>query len=158
MVANWVGKVPADLDAIVVGVSQSGGTPLVVATRSPDGVSRVLGVIHLKDVVKEGLRERFAELRAMGIRTVIWTGGLEAPAVECADEVIDLPFDDPAALADFCARVTVSTIEFENIPCETLEKVARCTGLHPSPYAICICQNREREKNFLREHSIPHTG
>ena len=96
--------------------------------------------------------------RRMGIRTVIWTGGLEAPAVECADEVIDLPFDDPAALADFCARVTVSTIEFENIPCETLEKVARCTGLHPSPYAICICQNREREKNFLREHSIPHTG
>ena len=38
--------------------------------------------------------------RRMGVRTVIWTGGLEAPAVECADEVIDLPFDDPIALAD----------------------------------------------------------
>ena len=95
--------------------------------------------------------------RRMGIRTVIWTGGLEAPAVEVADEVIDLPFDDPAALEDFCNRVTVSTVEFENIPCETLEKVARCTGLHPSPLAICICQNREREKNFLRENGIPHT-
>lgn len=95
--------------------------------------------------------------RRLGVRTVIWTGGLEAPAVECADEVIDLPFDDPEALQDFCSRVTVSTVEFENIPCHTLEKVAKCTGLYPSPRAICICQNREREKNFLRENNIPHT-
>jgi 5-(carboxyamino)imidazole ribonucleotide synthase len=95
--------------------------------------------------------------RRMGVRTVIWTGGLEAPAVECADEVIDRPFDDPVALKDFCSRVTVSTVEFENIPRETLEAVARCTGLHPSPSAIAICQNREREKNFLRENHIPHT-
>jgi 5-(carboxyamino)imidazole ribonucleotide synthase len=93
----------------------------------------------------------------LGVRTVIWTGGLEAPAVECADEVIDLPFDDPEALQDFCSRVTVSTVEFENIPCHTLEKVAKCTGLYPSPHAICICQNREREKNFLKENGIPHT-
>ncbi len=95
--------------------------------------------------------------RRMGIRIVIWTGGLEAPAVDCADEVIDLPFDDPAALKEFCSRVTVSTVEFENIPRETLEKVANCTGLHPSPHAISICQNREREKNFLKENNIPHT-
>jgi 5-(carboxyamino)imidazole ribonucleotide synthase len=95
--------------------------------------------------------------RRMGVRTVIWTGGLEAPAVEVADEVIDLPFDDAAALADFCSRVTVSTVEFENIPFETLQEVAKCTGLHPSPSAIRICQNREREKNFLRENQIPHT-
>ena len=95
--------------------------------------------------------------RRMGVRTVIWTGGLEAPAVEVADEVIDLPFDDPLALKDFCSRVTVSTVEFENIPRETLEAVAACTGLHPSPRAISICQNREREKNFLRENRIPHT-
>ena len=95
--------------------------------------------------------------RRLGVRTVIWTGGLEAPAVECADEVIDKPFDDPAALADFCSRITVATVEFENIPCETLEKVAKCTGLHPSPRAICITQNREREKNFLKENHIPHT-
>lgn len=95
--------------------------------------------------------------RRMGVRTVIWTGGLEAPAVECADEVIDRPFDDPAALADFCSRTTVATVEFENIPLATLEEVAKCTGLHPSPSAIAICQNREREKNFLRENHIPHT-
>ncbi len=95
--------------------------------------------------------------RRMGVRTVIWTGGLEAPAVEVADEVIDLPFDDPAALKEFCSRITVATVEFENIPRETLEAVAQFTPLHPSPAAISICQNREREKNFLKTHGIPHT-
>ncbi len=95
--------------------------------------------------------------RRMGIRTVIWTGGLEAPAVEVADEVIDQPFDDLTALKDFCSRITVATVEFENIPRETLETVARCAPLHPSPRAVTICQNREREKNFLRENNIPHT-
>jgi 5-(carboxyamino)imidazole ribonucleotide synthase len=96
--------------------------------------------------------------RRMGIRTVIWTGGLEAPAVEVADEVIDSSFDDPVALEDFCGRVGVATVEFENIPCETLAEVEIRVGLHPSARAISICQNREREKNFLRENGIPHTG
>ncbi len=95
--------------------------------------------------------------REMGIRTVVWTGGLEAPAVEVADEVIDQPFDDRAALLDFCGRITVATVEFENIPRQTLEAVAASVPLHPSPHAVSICQNREREKNFLREHDIPHT-
>lgn len=95
--------------------------------------------------------------RRMGIRTVIWTGGLEAPAVEVADEVIDSTFDDPEALERFCDTVTVATVEFENIPRGTLEAVAAKKPLHPSPHAICTCQNREREKNFLREHGIPCT-
>jgi 5-(carboxyamino)imidazole ribonucleotide synthase len=93
--------------------------------------------------------------RRMDIRTVIWTGGLEAPAVEVADEVIDLPFDDPAALALFCKKASVATVEFENIPRATLETVAGCLPLHPSPRAIAISQNREREKQFLREQGIP---
>lgn len=95
--------------------------------------------------------------RRMGIRTLIWTGGLEAPAVEVADEVIDAPFDDPAALEHFCKTATVATVEFENIPRATLEAVAAKTPLHPSPAAISTCQNREREKNFLRQHGIPCT-
>ena len=95
--------------------------------------------------------------RRMGVRTLIWTGGLEAPAVEVADEVIDLPFDDPEALKRFCATATVATVEFENIPRETLDAVAALTPLHPSPQAITICQHREREKNFLREHNITCT-
>lgn len=93
--------------------------------------------------------------RRMDIRTVIWTGGLEAPAVEVADEVIDLPFDDPAALEQFCQKATVATVEFENIPRHTLETVAECLPLHPSPRAISISQNREREKRFLHDQGIP---
>lgn len=95
--------------------------------------------------------------RRMNVRTAIWTGGLEAPAVEVADEVIDLPFDDPQALARFCEVATVATVEFENIPHATLLGVAEQLALHPSPAAVEICQNREREKNFLRHHGIPCT-
>lgn len=93
--------------------------------------------------------------RRMGVRTAVWTGALEAPAVEVADEVIDLPFDDPQALARFREVATVATVEFENIPHDTLLAVAEHIPLHPSPFAISICQNREREKNFLLENQIP---
>ncbi|MEU3407815.1 potassium-transporting ATPase subunit KdpB [Streptomyces sp. NPDC006670] len=76
-VAEWVtlrgGTVPAEAQDWSDRVSASGGTPLLVAVHDWDG-PRVLGIIHLKDVVKEGIRERFAELRAMGIRTVMVTG------------------------------------------------------------------------------------
>ncbi|AND15206.1 potassium-transporting ATPase subunit KdpB [Rathayibacter tritici] len=65
--------VAARLTVLVDGVSQSGGTPLVVAVKDGGG-ARLLGVVHLKDVVKDGLAERFSELRAMGIRTVMITG------------------------------------------------------------------------------------
>ncbi len=93
--------------------------------------------------------------RRIGVRTIVWTGGLEAPAVEVADDVIDKCFDDPTALKDFCAKATVATIEFENIPLTTLHAVEKCISLFPSSGAVGICQNREKEKNFLREHGIP---
>jgi len=77
-VMKWVrehgGHPTEDVGAAVDAISASGGTPLVVAERTPDGRSRALGVIQLKDVVKEGMRERFDELRRMGIRTVMITG------------------------------------------------------------------------------------
>src|ERR1019366_9418739 len=60
------GTPPAELEGIVERIARSGGTPLVVAENSS-----VLGVIHLKDVIKEGIRERFARLRAMGLKTVM---------------------------------------------------------------------------------------
>ncbi|MFJ8160100.1 potassium-transporting ATPase subunit KdpB [Streptomyces sp. NPDC096136] len=76
-VCDWVtmrgGTVPPEAAAWSATVSESGGTPLLVAVHDWDG-PRVLGIIHLKDVVKEGIRERFAELRRMGIRTVMVTG------------------------------------------------------------------------------------
>ena len=55
-------------------IANFGGTPLVVATKSATGQARILGVVYLKDIVKAGLSERFAELRLMGIRTVMITG------------------------------------------------------------------------------------
>lgn len=63
-----------DLDVHVDSVSRAGGTPLVVAEQVGEAPARVLGVVRLKDVVKEGMRERFDELRAMGIRSVMVTG------------------------------------------------------------------------------------
>jgi len=95
-VSQWAGSVPEGLESIVSSVSQSGGTPLVVASRV-GGTTRVLGVIHLKDVVKDGLRERFAELQAMGIRTVMITGDNPLTAAAIARE---------AGVDDFLAEAT----------------------------------------------------
>lgn len=93
--------------------------------------------------------------RRMGYRTVVWTGGLEAPAMVVADEAIDAPFDSTEALASFVEKAAIATVEFENIPRGTLEAVAGEIPLHPSPEALAICQNREREKRFLRTNGIP---
>ncbi|WP_416237644.1 potassium-transporting ATPase subunit KdpB [Streptomyces sp. NBC_00162] len=88
-VCDWVtmrgGTVPPEAAAWSATVSESGGTPLLVAVHDWDG-PRVLGIIHLKDVVKEGIRERFAELRSMGIRTVMVTGDNELTARAIAAE------------------------------------------------------------------------
>ena len=95
-VKKWVvglgGAVPSDLDGIVEGVSRSGSTPLVVA----DG-ARVLGVIELKDVVKQGISEKFDQMRAMGIRTVMITGDNPLTAAAIAQE---------AGVDDFLAEAT----------------------------------------------------
>ncbi|MFI5617137.1 potassium-transporting ATPase subunit KdpB [Streptomyces sp. NPDC051567] len=88
-VAEWVtlrgGTVPPEAAAWSAAVSGAGGTPLLVAVHDWDG-PRVLGIVHLKDVVKEGMRERFEELRRMGIRTVMVTGDNELTARAIAAE------------------------------------------------------------------------
>ena len=85
-VTAWTGAdLPADAAAVVDEVARSGGTPLVVA-EEVGGARRVLGVVHLKDVVKEGMVERFAELRRMGIRTVMVTGDNALTARAIAEE------------------------------------------------------------------------
>ncbi|MFI8433847.1 potassium-transporting ATPase subunit KdpB [Streptomyces sp. NPDC079020] len=99
-VVAWVkergGSVPQDAQALTDRISQAGGTPLLVAREDTDG-ARVLGVIHLKDVVKEGMRERFDELRRMGIRTVMITGDNPLTAKAIAQE---------AGVDDFLAEAT----------------------------------------------------
>ncbi|MFF3949810.1 potassium-transporting ATPase subunit KdpB [Streptomyces sp. NPDC001902] len=88
-VAGWVtgrgGQVPEEAGHLVDAIGASGGTPLLVALDDWNG-ARVLGVVHLKDVVKDGIRERFAELRRMGIRTVMVTGDNPLTARAIADE------------------------------------------------------------------------
>ena len=86
------GATPTDLDAIVERVSRAGSTPLVVAD-GPD----ILGVIELKDVVKQGIREKFDEMRRMGIRTVMITGDNPLTAAAIAQE---------AGVDDFLAEAT----------------------------------------------------
>jgi len=75
------GTLPAEIEKIVEAISLSGGTPLVVATRE-----HALGVIHLKDIVKGGLADRFKRFRAMGIRTVMITGDNRLTAAAIAQE------------------------------------------------------------------------
>jgi K+-transporting ATPase ATPase B chain len=95
-VKRWVteqgGTVPPEFEPIVEGISRGGGTPLAVAENTT-----MLGVIHLKDVVKEGIAERFAELRRMGIRTVMITGDNPLTAAAIAAE---------AGVDDFLAQAT----------------------------------------------------
>ena len=100
-VAVWVeaggGRVAPDLHYAVDGISANGGTPLVVACADAGATPRTLGVVHLKDVVKPGMRERFEQLRQMGIRTVMITGDNPLTARAIAEE---------AGVDDFLAEAT----------------------------------------------------
>ena len=95
-ILGWVaaegGHAPSQLGEELERVSRAGGTPLAVARDS-----QVLGVIYLKDVVKDGMRQRFDRLRAMGIRTVMVTGDNRLTAAKIADE---------AGVDDFLAEAT----------------------------------------------------
>ncbi|MGW9166674.1 potassium-transporting ATPase subunit KdpB [Agromyces sp. NPDC055658] len=103
-VTAWV-EASAPIDRATAGelarrvdaISAGGGTPLVVAVHEPGSAPRLLGVVHLKDIVKDGLVERFAELRAMGIRTVMITGDNPLTAKAIAAE---------AGVDDYLAEAT----------------------------------------------------
>ncbi|MCE9646174.1 MAG: potassium-transporting ATPase subunit KdpB [Chloroflexi bacterium] len=89
------GKVPSDLRPSIDNIARMGGTPLVVTKNN-----KALGVIHLKDIVKGGIRERFAQLRKMGIKTVMITGDNPLTAAAIAAE---------AGVDDFLAQATPET-------------------------------------------------
>jgi K+-transporting ATPase ATPase B chain len=91
-VASEGGRAPAELRAELDRIGREGGTPLAVARNE-----RVLGVIYLKDVVKEGMSARFDQLRAMGIRTIMVTGDNKLTAAKIAEE---------AGVDDFLAEAT----------------------------------------------------
>ncbi len=94
-IARYIGSengLPKQVQATVEKIARSGGTPLVVSENR-----RALGVIHLKDIVKGGMRERFGQLRSMGIRTVMITGDNPLTAAAIASE---------AGVDDFLAEAT----------------------------------------------------
>jgi len=91
-VKQFGGSIPASLQTSIDAIGRQGGTPLVVAEDA-----KVLGVIHLKDIVKGGIRERFAQLRQMGIRTIMVTGDNPLTAAAIAAE---------AGVDDFLANAT----------------------------------------------------
>jgi K+-transporting ATPase ATPase B chain len=94
-VAGYAGSMPGDVREAAGKIGDSGGTPLAVS----DG-DRVLGLVHLKDIVKHGIRERFVRFRAMGIRTVMITGDNPRTAKAIAGE---------AGVDDFLAEATPET-------------------------------------------------
>jgi K+-transporting ATPase ATPase B chain len=98
-VKEWIvqegGTVGPDLDEVVNKIAKSGGTPLVVAENG-----KALGVIHLKDIVKGGMKHRFDQLRAMGIKTIMITGDNPLTAAAIAAE---------AGVDDFLAQATPET-------------------------------------------------
>ena len=89
------GSFPEELEPIQSEIARSGGTPLAVSIDN-----QALGIVHLKDVVKGGIKERFAELRKMGIRTVMVTGDNPLTAAAIAAE---------AGVDDFIAQATPET-------------------------------------------------
>jgi potassium-transporting ATPase ATP-binding subunit len=95
-ILRWVdgegGQAPPELQTTLDSIAREGGTPLAVARDS-----QVLGVIYLKDIVKDGMRHRFDRLRAMGIRTIMVTGDNRLTAAKIADE---------AGVDDFLAEAT----------------------------------------------------
>ena len=103
-VKNWVAEQGGVVDQAVFekvdGIARQGGTPLVVA----DG-AKILGVIHLKDIVKGGIKERFAQLRKMGVRTVMITGDNSLTAAAIAAEAGVDDFIAQAKPEDKLARI-----------------------------------------------------
>jgi K+-transporting ATPase ATPase B chain len=99
-VSEGVGSIPTDLRPTVERIARAGGTPLVTAESLGDNPPQVLGVIYLKDIVKTGMRERFDQMRRMGIKTVMITGDNPLTASAIAEE---------SGVDDFLAQATPET-------------------------------------------------
>jgi 5-(carboxyamino)imidazole ribonucleotide synthase len=94
--------------------------------------------------------------QALGYRVHVYEPSGPSPAGAVADRETHAPFDDLAALEAFARTVDVVTYEFENIPAEPLETIQAIVELHPSPGVLHTCQNRWREKAWLKANGFPH--
>ncbi len=94
--------------------------------------------------------------QSMGYRVHVYEPSGDCPAGAVADRLTSAPYDDVAALEAFARSVDVVTYEFENIPAEALKVVERIVALHPAPGVLHVCQNRWREKAWLKANGLPH--
>ncbi|HEF1733756.1 TPA: potassium-transporting ATPase subunit KdpB [Campylobacter jejuni] len=132
------GKIPSDLETKVMEISNLGGTPLVVCKNE-----KILGVIYLKDTVKPGLKERFDELRKMGIKTLMCTGDNPLTAATIAKEaanMIDLD-SNPTKILEvveigkglLITRGSLTTFSMAN-------DIAKCFAILPAMFSVVLPQ------------------
>ena len=96
--------------------------------------------------------------QTLGYRVHVFEPQLNCPAGAVANREINARYDDVAALQAFARGVDVITYEFENIPSEPLAAIAPLVPLHPRAEVLHICQNRQREKAWLRANRFPHVA
>ncbi|MDX2083952.1 MAG: 5-(carboxyamino)imidazole ribonucleotide synthase [Candidatus Melainabacteria bacterium] len=89
--------------------------------------------------------------KQLGYRVVVLTPERHSPAGQVCDREIVADYQDPQALEHFAREVSVVTVEFENIPAESLRELAQQVPVHPSANVLAVCQHRLREKTFLQE-------
>lgn len=96
-----------------------------------------------------------AAAQALGYRVHVFEPSGPSPAGAVADRETCAPYDDLAALEGFARTVDVVTYEFENIPAEPLSAIEGVVGLHPAPEVLHVCQNRAREKAWIKGNGFP---
>ncbi len=94
----------------------------------------------------------------LGYRVHVYEPSANSPAAAVADRETQAPYEDLAALEAFARLVDVVTYEFENIPAEALEAIENIVELHPASGVLRICQNRWREKAWLKANGFPHAA
>lgn len=94
--------------------------------------------------------------REMGYRVMLIDPDRDSPAGRIADKHLVAAYDDVDALDHMALSCAAVTTEFENVPANTLAKLARFVPVRPGAEAVAICQNRSAEKNFLKQHGFPH--
>lgn len=122
-------------------------------TKGPIVPGQTIGIVGGGQLGRMAAREA----RRAGYRVTIFTDEPNgSPAGQFADNEINASYFDEDARSLFLRDVSVVTVEFENIPSAFLEHIESRSRLHPSRTAVTTCQNREREKLFLRKHQFPH--
>ncbi len=94
--------------------------------------------------------------RRLGYKIAVLDPDEQCPAASTADTFIQAPYDDLDSVQRLAQSVDIITVEFENIPVAALEMAANTVAVSPSPDILGICQNRAREKNFLKASGFPH--